>query len=194
MDLNKIGLLIGVFALLLAVPLAVSANLLTPKVQSWYSTTSLNRLNRRLLKLNERLKKSESSWTFTPAEWKLYREGQLRNQATLLVSFGLYNFVILTMAYVGIVQIRSIELAVGHSLPPAGLFHVLPRELKIVLVLAGLLSSLGPFSIGFFLRRGISELRACCYLHTDEGRNNLRAEIEKLTTIKSKYDSVDVKN
>ena len=49
MDLNKLGFAVGMLALLLAVPLSVVANLLTPKLRNWYSTTSLKRVEKRLL-------------------------------------------------------------------------------------------------------------------------------------------------
>jgi hypothetical protein len=36
MDVNKLGLYIGILALLFAVPLAVIANLITPRIRDWY--------------------------------------------------------------------------------------------------------------------------------------------------------------
>jgi hypothetical protein len=73
LDLNKVGLMIGVLALLLAVPLAVIANLLTPRVRDWYSTSSRSRIRKRLTEIESRLHVAESSWTFTPGEFASYR-------------------------------------------------------------------------------------------------------------------------
>jgi len=48
MDTGKIGLLVTGIAVILAIPLSVVANLLTPRLQSWYSTTSQKRAKKRL--------------------------------------------------------------------------------------------------------------------------------------------------
>jgi hypothetical protein len=47
-ELNKIGLTVGVLALVLAVPLAIVANLLTPSIGKWYGATSHKRRIKRL--------------------------------------------------------------------------------------------------------------------------------------------------
>jgi hypothetical protein len=73
MNLNKIGLLIGTLALILAVPLAIVANLLTPTVRDWYITTNQKRLRKRLDLLTKRLDQSEHQWAFSAAEWKTQR-------------------------------------------------------------------------------------------------------------------------
>jgi hypothetical protein len=46
---------VGIIALVLAIPLAVIANLLTPTVRQWWATTSTNRRKKRIKELNERL-------------------------------------------------------------------------------------------------------------------------------------------
>ncbi len=40
MDINKAALLIAILALVFAVPLSIIANLLTPKMRSWYAATT----------------------------------------------------------------------------------------------------------------------------------------------------------
>lgn len=72
MNLTTIGFVVTVLAVLLAVPLSVAANLLTPKVRDWYSTTSQKRLKKRLAALKPQLALATLAWTFTPAEWALF--------------------------------------------------------------------------------------------------------------------------
>jgi hypothetical protein len=73
MDAGRISLMIGVLALLLAVPLAVIANLLTPKVQRWYATTSRAAMRARIAEIDEKLKQLEGEWKFTKSEWATYQ-------------------------------------------------------------------------------------------------------------------------
>ncbi len=86
MDIGKIGLTVAGIAILLAIPLSVVANLLTPPVQSWYSTTSQKRLKKRIRRLESALQTSERQWTFTLPEWAAYKAGHRRN---LSLFFGL---------------------------------------------------------------------------------------------------------
>jgi hypothetical protein len=51
MDINRVALALAIVALVLAVPLSIAGNLLTPMVRDWYSTLSLNRLNQRITQL-----------------------------------------------------------------------------------------------------------------------------------------------
>jgi hypothetical protein len=181
MDLNRAGLLVGVLALVLAVPLAVLANVLTPKVQSWYSTTSLNRVNKRLMQLTLRLKLSEELWTFTPAEWELYGEGYRRLRATIFGIVGLFYFI----AY-------CFETADGirHFLGgPIVKIKFLPLNERIaidgLLLGAAILLSLCAIDLLVANQRWMRHF----YLHTNQGRQELLTEIERLTKIKSLYES-----
>ncbi|PYV64335.1 MAG: hypothetical protein DMG97_35175 [Acidobacteria bacterium] len=97
MDANRLGLIIGLLAFLLAVPLAVVANLLTPSVRDWYSTTSQKRLRRRLAQLQERARKMQTEWLFTPAEWATYGA---TSQGNTLIGFGMnsmYSFILVPL-------------------------------------------------------------------------------------------------
>lgn len=51
MDANRVALVVSVAALVLTVPLAIAANLLTPRIRDWYSTTTNRRLTKRLAAL-----------------------------------------------------------------------------------------------------------------------------------------------
>jgi hypothetical protein len=97
MDLNRIGFAVGIIALFLAIPLAIVANLLTPLVRDWYSTSSQRRLHERLAKLQERLRSSEQGWTFTPAEWQIYRDTGLIARIALAAFHGIFTIVLLLL-------------------------------------------------------------------------------------------------
>src|ERR1700734_732032 len=93
MELNKLGFAVGVLALVLAVPLAVLANLLTPRVRDWYSTTALKRLEKRILELRATLTRSEGTWTFTPGEWEIYETAFRRTQSSTFAFASVFYLV-----------------------------------------------------------------------------------------------------
>jgi hypothetical protein len=72
LDLNHLGLAIGLLALILAIPLSVAANLVTPKIQNWLSSRSLQKLQARILDLEVDLKVAEEETLFSEAEWTIY--------------------------------------------------------------------------------------------------------------------------
>ena len=59
--------------MVLAIPLAIVANFMTPYALNWYSTTSQERLTHRIAQLQEQLDRVKNEWTFTPADWETYR-------------------------------------------------------------------------------------------------------------------------
>ncbi len=73
MDTNKVALTVSVVALFLTIPLSIVGNLLTPRVRTWYSTTNQKRLLNRIEQLQYRLFQTHREWTFSPAEWEMYR-------------------------------------------------------------------------------------------------------------------------
>ena len=86
MDLNKIGLMIGVLALILAVPLSVAANLLTPWLRDRWSASSQTRTLRRIRDLETKLRAAESEWKFTPPEWSI-RQGVRHALSLVMLGF-----------------------------------------------------------------------------------------------------------
>lgn len=94
MDLAKAGFYIGVLALLLAVPLAVIANLATPQVTAWWSTTSQKRMRRRIANLRELLAESEREWKFSAAEWQTYKTTAIFRLAVLGMVQGIFLVVV----------------------------------------------------------------------------------------------------
>ena len=181
MDLNKFGFAVGVLALFLAVPLAVIANLLTPKFQAWYSTTSLNRVNKRIIKLDSMLRLSEASWTFTPGEWELYQGGYRRLQSILFGIMGLFYIIAFFFELT-----EDIRHFLGGAIVKVRFLPVHDRIILTGLVVgAAMLLSFSAISLMLAGRKSSRD----CYLHTDIGRRALRMEIERLTDIKKRYEA-----
>ena len=56
MDFNSFVAWIGIVGFTLAIPMSVLANLLTPRIQNWWSTTSQARKNKRIEELKAKIK------------------------------------------------------------------------------------------------------------------------------------------
>jgi hypothetical protein len=156
MDLNKAGLAIGVLALVLAIPLAVVANLLTPKVRDWYVGMSTNRLRKRLANITKRLEEAEHEWIFTQAEWSIY---QLVVLACMVVGLGFH-----CLWSVAILLALSFRNLAGHH-----------SVLSLVF-----LCYVGNFLI-FIAVMGVADRTKT--RHSTVGRQKLRNEIAKLTSV-----------
>jgi hypothetical protein len=81
-ELNKAGLLIGVLAFIWAVPLAVLANMLTPRATTWWSTTSRERIKRRIAELDPLLQEAEGRWIFTGRERRAHIPREMRRKTS----------------------------------------------------------------------------------------------------------------
>ena len=92
MDSNKSGLVISILAMVLAIPLAIVANFMTPYALNWYSTTSQERLTQRIAYLQEQLDKVKNEWMFTPADWEMYRTIVISELVSLF--FGSFVFAV----------------------------------------------------------------------------------------------------
>jgi hypothetical protein len=163
MDLNKIGLMVGILALMLAIPLAVVANLLTPRVREWYSTTSSKRLKKRIAQLEEKLRQSGQEWTFSQAEWETFDQGFIAATATFISLALLCTF---------------LGLAIASTIQT--LRHVMSRIdslFLLILVFVGYL-----LNMMYLARLTIKRSRAW-ELHTPMGRDGLLHEIEGLKSI-----------
>jgi len=179
MDLNKLGLVIGILALMLAVPLAVLANLLTPTIRDWYSTTSLNRLRRRITELDYKLGASLLQWTFTAAEWETYGQGHRRAQSTSVGLSGLFSLISTAFAIAD-------EINRAHGSPFKLRLSPWPSKAFIeyflfVSVLAAV------FHAYTYLAESRTYLRNY-YMHTDQGRQEIKADIERLKDLRGKYE------
>jgi hypothetical protein len=164
MNLNKGSLYIGVVALLLAVPLSIIANLLTPPIREWYSATNQKRLRKRVGELEEKLRASEAAeWTFTPAEWLTYRTAVGTNLLIILTLHLILGcLVIAVWAYRGWVPV----------LPAA--YH--PPTFRAATAVA--MFGMG-FNAGLF-QKILKDSQNKRDMHSIVGRNKMKAEIARL--------------
>jgi hypothetical protein len=163
MDFRWIGLMIGVAALVLAIPLAVIANLITPRVRDWWSTTSRTRLTRRISKIENTLHQSEHEWMFTPAQLEIYLLSHTTAIFTdMVMSIGCSSLALLL--------ITSREL----------LLRAVSRPFLVLLIALPLLVSLTSIVHATFLTLRRSSVWG---LNTQVGRDALREELERLKTL-----------
>ena len=110
MNWNIAFLVIGVLALLLAIPLTGVANLLMTRVEIWWSTTSESRLRKRIVKVEKKLQEVKREWKFTPAEWRIYSTAVLACGFLALFSYGAFAAFLLSL-------LRWQDLLVRFSVP-----------------------------------------------------------------------------
>jgi hypothetical protein len=83
---------VGVAAFLLAIPMAVVANLLTPRVQAWWATTTNARKDKRINKLKTRLKFLETSMSSIEVRIDCVSTGLAYGmRAACYLAFGLFQ-------------------------------------------------------------------------------------------------------
>jgi hypothetical protein len=75
MDISKIALVLSVLALFLSVPLAITANLLTPRIQDWYAITTSRRLAKRLAVLEDEFESVKDTPVATKVEELIFFNG-----------------------------------------------------------------------------------------------------------------------
>jgi predicted PurR-regulated permease PerM len=172
-DINKIALVISIAALVLALPLGIVGNILTPKLRDWYSTTSQKRLRARIATLSAQLAKSEQQWTFTEAEW-----AQFKTNAIAIVIFCLLAICVFCVTVV----ITALISTLGDRL-----FALLdknrpPRIHGFLSVFALTIFSFIGYSLSvafvFYLKNASS---THLLMHTTEGREKLKKQIAQLT-------------
>src|SRR5215472_3368533 len=73
MDINRVALWIGILGPLLAVPLAIAANLLTPRVVNWWASASQARRIIRIMKLETLLSNLQHAWRLSDAAWSSWK-------------------------------------------------------------------------------------------------------------------------
>jgi len=175
MDMNKVSLIIGTSALILAVPLSIVGNLLTPKLRDWYSATSEKKLQARIAALMRQLRQSEQEWTFTTVEWIQYRTNARAIQTFFWLFGCIFMSVILT------IEILTLELTdyitkLGKNAPFSN--HGLIATAVVI--------SIGPFVgnllVGAFLNPQKANYQENRLMHSNEGREELRRQIAHLST------------
>jgi len=160
--------MVGVLALVLAVPLAIIANILTLLVRKWWSTTSDKRLRRRIAKLEGKVLIAESTWKFTPAEW-LIRRAVYRLSKVVVVGFH------------AIFSLLAIVVVIYHSQIKAVLpveYHPTATAWGIAFVV--LCAYVGNLVLGALARR-MRDLEQ--EMHSEMGLQDLKHEIARLTSL-----------
>ena len=166
------SLVLAIVALVLMYPVAIVANITSPKIHNWYSTTSRRRLSRRIAELELRLQESQREWTFTPAEWQIL---DTEHRTSVIVGVGVLMLMIclLSVLNFGMETWRVWSRHSGISIPSERwLFAIvgLTASSGYLLILAGFMSSNA-------LHRERRDM------HTNQGREDLREQIAELKTL-----------
>jgi hypothetical protein len=163
MNLARAGVWITAMAIVLAIPLTILGNVLTPRVVEWYAKTTQGRLRKRIAKLEARLHASEAEWTFTKLEWEMYRTNNWLTRGTM----GGFICLFATLAIFTLFSYRQLAQILGSS-------HA--RLFAVMVAFSYFLSYLIPW-------RMTRDRRSMRELHTDEGRQSLRKDIEGLRAL-----------
>jgi len=162
LDINHLGFIIGVVALGLAIPLAIIANLLTPKVNNWWSTRSQVRLNIRIQEQESEIRANESTWLFTDAERSIYRQIRAAQRTVALFVHVLLGALIILLP----IFRRDIQDHVSN------LTSTIVPGITIIL----LIGMFGNWLNAFSFRDSLRTWRA----NTQMGRNEVKQELENL--------------
>lgn len=170
MDLTKLAIWISILSFVLAPALSIVANLITPKIERWWSMTTLARLERRITKLKAELDEWSRTWHFTPAEW------EIRN-TQLVVALAIYSAVLF-----GVLLIALNTVGVSATMVSQ---HV---HLSSVLARPDAYEFLAVLCASFFLviatfawlewKVGFPPFKS---IHSPTASTELAAELEKLT-------------
>jgi hypothetical protein len=96
-DLGEWGFYLGVVALILALPLNILANFISPRLKDWWSTRSRHKLIQRISFLEARLLSGRAQPPMTPAEDEIH--GLIYRMSSMIrVSFHLVYVTVLMMA------------------------------------------------------------------------------------------------
>jgi hypothetical protein len=99
---------IWILSILLALPLGIAANLITPMLVRWWSETSLARIEKRVRNLEKMRPEVAGTWHFTPAQW------DIRN-TVLIAALAIYAAVLfgVLLQWANTVGIAAIKVSQG---------------------------------------------------------------------------------
>jgi hypothetical protein len=157
-DLTKLGLVVAIVAILLAIPLSVLANLLTPRIQNWWSQRSAKSLRSRIHKLQQEL-----------AEYQPYA---LIDEASAYTLWGI--FMISTMC---LLLIRLLA-AVAFMVLMIGT-HSEKINIPVLISLVVMLGSIELFAYGL-KKTFFKELNEFRWRHSPVRREDISNDIRKL--------------
>jgi hypothetical protein len=164
-----IALLVTAIAIVLAIPMSIVANLLTPPIRYWYSSSSQKRIKKRLSKLKDTLQASEQDWSFTPSEWATYKANAFLGVG---IVFGIDAMLITPLGGF----LFWLTLAEHSSSPPP---HHLGKAL-LPAIIALLMGTLAHTFMSIIFAWAQLQYIKNCLMHSEEGRKALRIEIKKL--------------
>jgi hypothetical protein len=84
---------LSIFALIVAIPMGVMANLLTPPVQNWWATTSVKRKQRRIAKLEAELKQLKGETEEPPVTPPLLQSSSRRLSKQPVLEYSYFQMV-----------------------------------------------------------------------------------------------------
>jgi hypothetical protein len=182
MDINHLGLYIGIAAFFFAIPLAIIANILTPMATNRWNNSTRARRVRALVALEEKINYAETTWIFTPKEWELTRihlESLIEQSFLSMVTSYMVGLLSLTALQVAEDYIfRQRPLVPSHFSP--WIIPVFPSHPALSVVLPWLIATLTFIFVSFIcllqylkLRKSYRELKE---LHTERGIADLKAK------------------
>jgi hypothetical protein len=164
MDVNKIALVLAIVALILMYPVGVFANLTSPRIRDWYSTRSQKGLRERIVELEQRLERSRSTWTFTPAEEEMYRLSRSALHRDHSVSINIFTLAFMASLYLYPGEIQNL--------------HIVNQKFVYWMFVITTFTCL---AASFDSQRMDTSLyNFQTDMHTERGRESLRARIENL--------------
>jgi O-antigen/teichoic acid export membrane protein len=98
-DLGEWGFWIAVVAFILVIPLNMLSNVLTPRLQDWWSMTSKKRLARRIIELNARLEAAQMIKAMTPYEEYMARMSWGQFSMVMIFTYMIYSAIVFALAY-----------------------------------------------------------------------------------------------
>lgn len=178
MNLTTFATWVGIVAFVLAVPMSVLANVLTPKVQLFWAGTAKRRAAYRLWKLEEELKR---------LQW--YDDNPIDAIGSLLfwVSLFVIDFAVTFLAFVSAAWLpfESWVTQTSH-------IAIIPLSIRHLILIGTLLNEIG-FSLVFLLFAPI--LFNCMKTATMDGRDKRRQEIAVAQNkLLKKYPDLPVDN
>lgn len=167
---NKVGLLIGVIALILAVPLAVIANLITPRCREWYSSRSRSRRMERIVVLKSFIYDAEHTWLFAPEEWEIFRANHLAHR----------NLLVLIMFILGAISAVPGALALSWAKLITKFGPNVGRFIAVNCALLAFTLFVPYFTTALIFLYHAYRYQKTRQLHSAEGREEIKNELAKL--------------
>lgn len=164
MDVDTWSLIIGISALILSIPMAIFANMISPAILNWFAQWSDSSLRRRITKLESELAKREREYPVIGET-----DDHLLNGVICVVRFTFFGFDVLGI--------------LGLWIGIRGTREMLSMDLRILLSMLGATC----LFLVWTWRRGVGKrLFAYQVNHSPRARANLIKSINELKEIRDK--------